>query len=189
MSEQTIKKYLRIDKQPPSPAPELIIIEAQPVQPLDQFNHILAVAPLPIVIPQQLPRRKPPTIIIRSEGGARLSELLNIGRRYHKLCRYDFVQKVQHGYYLYERWDEWRTCALAAVYAGAFGAASIEAPGFSYSQAVWRLSQLVGYNLGERVVDGPTGRRSTVADEMIKLVDENLWSRAGVVEWLASEGM
>ena len=55
--------------------------------------------------------------------------------------------------------------------------------------AVWLLSQLVGLDIGQRRVVGPTGRRNNVADEMIKLVDENLWTRAGVAEWLASIGV
>ncbi|MBK7897536.1 MAG: hypothetical protein IPJ90_22170 [Anaerolineaceae bacterium] len=54
--------------------------------------------------------------------------------------------------------------------------------------AIWRLSQRVGYNIGERQVVGPTGRHNNLADEMIKLVDDNLWTRAGVAEWVASLG-
>jgi hypothetical protein len=55
--------------------------------------------------------------------------------------------------------------------------------------AVWQLSQLVGFDIGQHQVTGPTGRRNNVADEMIKLVDENYWTRAGVAEWLASMGV
>lgn len=117
-----------------------------------------------------------------------LSNFLRIGRLYHPLCRSAFVEKVQLGYYAYERREEWRTCALAAAYAGAFGPQSIERPDFSYSMAIWRLSQRVGYNIGERQVVGPTGRHNNLADEMIKLVDDNLWTRAGVAEWVASLG-
>ena len=115
-----------------------------------------------------------------------LSNFLRIGRMYHPLCRNTFVERVQIGYYAYERREEWRTCALAAAYAGAFGPQSIEKPEFSYSMANWRLSQLVGFDIGQRQVVGPTGRHNNLADEMIRLVDENLWTRAGVAEWLAS---
>ena len=95
---------------------------------------------------------------------------------------------MQLGYYVYEQREEWRTCALAAAYAGAFGPQSIERPDFSYSMAIWRLSQRVGYNIGERQLVGPTGRHNNLADEMIKLVDDNLWTRAGVADWVASLG-
>lgn len=117
-----------------------------------------------------------------------LSNFLRVGRLYHPLCRNTFVERVQIGYYAYERREEWRTCALAAAYAGAFGPQSIEKPEFSYSMAIWRLSQLVGFDIGQHQVVGPTGRRNNVADEMIKLVDENLWTRTGVAEWLTSMG-
>jgi hypothetical protein len=117
-----------------------------------------------------------------------LSNFLRIGSLYHPLCRNAFVERVQIGYYVYERREEWRTCALAAAYAGAFGAQSIERPDFSYSMAIWRLSQRVGFDIGKRMVVGPTGRNNKLVDEMIKLVDDNLWSRAGVAEWVASLG-
>jgi hypothetical protein len=134
----------------------------------------------PIIIPQ-LPEAPETTTDT-------LSNFLRIGRLYHPLCRTAFVEKVQIGYYAYERREEWRTCALAAAYAGAFGPQSIEKPDFSYSMAIWRLSQRVGFNIGERQVLGPTGRRNNLADEMIKLVDDNLWTRAGVADWVASLG-
>ena len=157
--------------------PEVIIIEAQPVED-EQFSHIIAVAPLPIVVPRQLPQRhQPPVVHICTQpaAGPRLSDLLLIGRQYHAQCRGTFVERVEHGYYAYERWVEWRTCALAAVYAAAFGPASIERPEFSYTQAVWQLSRLMGWGLEERMVQGPTGRRNNVATELVKLVDENYW--------------
>ena len=117
-----------------------------------------------------------------------LSNFLRIGSLYHPLCRNAFVERVQIGYYAYERREEWRTCALAAAYAGAFGPQSIEKPDFSYSMAIWRLSQRIGFDIGQRQVVGPTGRQNNLADEMIKLVDDNLWTRAGVAEWVASLG-
>lgn len=113
-----------------------------------------------------------------------LATFLAIGRTYHPLCRNAFVEKVQHGNYAYERCDEWRTCAVAAAYAGAFGSQSVERPEFSYSMAVWRLNQRVGYNLDQLWIVGPTGRKSTIYDEMILLTDTNLWATDGLVEWL-----
>lgn len=192
--EKALQTYLRINEDPPAPT---IISQAHPVDELDQFAHIISVAPLPITVPRRWEPehlRRPAPPIVRIPGpaptpGPMMSELLMIGRQYHPLCRGSFVEKVAVGYYAYERRTEWRTCALAAMYAGAFGAASIEKPDFSYTQALWRLSQLVGFKIGDCGVVGPTGRRNNLADEMVKLVDENLWSRAGVAEWLASEGM
>lgn len=134
----------------------------------------------------------PPTPIIitlpEAALNGRLSNFLRIGRLCHPLCRNAFVERLQIGYYAYERREEWRTCALAAAYAGAFGPESIERPDFSYSMAVWRLSQRVGFDIDQRQVVGPTGRHNNLVDEMIKLIDENLWTRAGVAEWLESQG-
>ncbi len=118
-----------------------------------------------------------------------LSSSLALGRTYHPLCRGTFVQKVQHGYYAYERWTEWQTCALAAAYAGIFGPGEIEKPEFSYSQACWLLSQVVGYDPAKLIVEGPTGRRLPVAEEMVRLVDDNLWNRRAVAAWLGSKGL
>ena len=155
--------------EPPSMA--CLVVEAGPV------TTITAPTPPPIIITAPL-----------AEPNGRLSHYLFTGRLHHPLCRNAFVERVQIGYYAYERREEWRTCALAAAYAGCFGPQSIEKPEFSYSMAIWRLSQRVGFDIGKRQVVGPTGRRNNLADEMIKLVDENLWTRAGVAEWLASIG-
>lgn len=118
-----------------------------------------------------------------------LSQALLAGRELHPLCRGTFVQKVQHGYYAYERRDEWQTCALAAAYAGIFGRAAVEQPEFSYTQACWLLSQVLCYDPAKLIVEGPTGRRLPVAEEMVKLVDDNLWNRRAVAAWLGSVGL
>lgn len=181
------QKYLQINK----PAPP-VIIEVAPQPTPDHFKKILEVAPLPIVVPQHLPvRQRPPTIRITmpQSSPSILSYLLDVGRGYHAQCRNAFVEKVQYGYYAYERREEWRTCALAAIYAGAFGSESIQQPEFSYSQAVWRLSQRLGYDIGKRPVVGPTGRHNNLADEIMALNDVNKWSRAGIAEWLASQSL
>lgn len=156
--------------EPPSMA--CLVVEAGPV------TTITAPTPPPIIITAPL-----------AEPNGRLSHYLFTGRLHHPLCRNAFVERVQIGYYAYERREEWRTCALAAAYAGCFGPQSIEKPEFSYSMAIWRLSQRVGFDIGKRQVIGPTGRHNNLVDEMIKLVDENLWTRAGVAEWLASLGV
>jgi len=123
-------------------------------------------------------KSQPIIITLPSEAtGETLSNFLRVGRQYHPLCRHSFVERVQVGYYFYERREEWRTCALAAAYAGAFGPGSIERPEFSYSMVVWRLSQRVGFDI------------SAIAEKMITLVDENFWTRAGVAEWLESMGI
>jgi len=116
---------------------------------------------------------------------AELARFLAIGRTYHARASIgSFVDKVQVGYYAYERREEWRTCAVAAAYAGAFGRDSIERDEFSYSMAIWELGDLVGYDLAELHVLGPTGRVSAVMDEMVLLTDTNLWTRLGLVHWL-----
>lgn len=153
-------------------------------------------SPTDLIMPQRpLPVPQPPEpIIIHLPPNkpqiqtAALSTFLRIGRLYHPLCRNSFVERVQIGYYFYERREEWRTCALAATYAGAFGPQSIERPDFSYSMAIWRLSQRVGFDIGQQQIVGPTGRHTNLADEMIQLVDENLWTRAGVADWVESLG-
>lgn len=149
-------------------------------------------AALDFVPPAVLPGEpQPPPIIIPGRGheNGRLSDLILVGRTYHPLCRQAFVEKVQIGYYAYERREEWRTCTLAAAYAGAFGPDSIQRPDFSYTMAVWRLSQRLGYDIGKLQVVGPTGRHNSLANEMIELTDVNLWTRAGVAEWVSSIGM
>lgn len=116
---------------------------------------------------------------------AMLAGFLAIGRTYHaRAGTGSFVDKVQVGYYAWEIREEWRTCALAATYAGAFGPQAIERDVFSYSMAIWELSDLVGYDLNELHVLGPTGRLSAVCDEMVLLTDTNLWTRLGLVHWL-----
>lgn len=145
--------------------------------------------------PMWQPHQRPEPVIIPGYVAAppapvhSLSGFLRLGRLYHPLCRNAFVVRVQVGYYAYERREEWRTCALAAAYAGAFGPPAIEQPEFSYTMAVWRLSQLVGFDIGTHQVRSPGGRIGSVAEEMVRLVDVNLWTRTGVAEWLASMGM
>lgn len=131
----------------------------------------------------------PPMRVERPVEGATLSRFLQVGRTYHPLCRHAFLEKRTVGYYHYERRLEYRTCAVAAAYAGAFGPAAIERPDFSYSMAVWRLSQRIGVDLDRVHVYGPTGRCQPVAREMMQLVDEDYWTREGVAEWLASLGL
>lgn len=131
------------------------------------------------------------------EPQERLSNFLRIGRQYHPLApRGCFVWQRElepygRDYYIALVGDHRpiHTCALAAAYAGAFGPESVERPEFSYSMAVWRLSQRVGFDIGQFQVVGPTGRHNNLADEMIKLVDENLWTRAGVADWVESLGV
>jgi hypothetical protein len=156
---------------------------------------ITAQFPVELIVPERplpIPHQPEPIIIHLPHNEKKqtetLSHFLRIGRLYHPLCRHAFVERVQIGYYAYERREEYRTCALAAAFAGAFGPQSIERPEFSYSMAIWRLSQRVGFDIGQRQVIGPTGRHNNLADEMIRLVDENLWTRTGVADWVESLG-
>ncbi|MCP5097426.1 MAG: hypothetical protein GY943_17920 [Chloroflexi bacterium] len=118
-----------------------------------------------------------------------LADYLFIGRQYHALCRHHFVEQVMHGHYAYSRYVEYRTCAIAAAYAGAFGSESIKSRKLSKSMAIWRLNQRVGYDLTSRMIVGPTGRTNTVADEMFKLIDVDYWTREGVADWLQVVGL
>lgn len=135
---------------------------------------------------------KPAPVVIEARpihsptGSNTLSNFLQVGRQYHRLCRGSFMERRVIGYYHYERRIEYRTCVIAAAYAGAFGPESIEEKGFSYSMAIWRLSQKVGYDLNTLEVYGPTGRCQAVAREIIQLVDQDGWTREGVAEWLES---
>jgi hypothetical protein len=140
------------------------------------FSHVIATSQV-VTIPA-------PVYFGEYSPLAELAGYLAIGRTYHELARFAFVEKVQLGYYAYERRVEWRTCALAAAYSGAFGPQAVERPEFSYSEAIWRLSKRIGYNLDQLYVIGPTGRFSAVPDEMTLLTDANYWSRRGVAEWL-----
>lgn len=143
-------------------------------------SHYPAV-PGPMIIDMPTP--------VKPVDTATLSNYLRIGRTYHPLCRHAFIEKRITGYYHYEQRVQYSTCAVAAAYAGAFGPQSIERPDFSYSMALWRLSQKVGYDLNQRIVNGPTGRRQPIAEEMMQLVDDNHWTREGLIEWLESLGL
>src|SRR5690606_4889556 len=119
---------------PSDDGPIVLVERVAPLELVSQKSE-----PIVINIPASHPRTQVNT----------LSNFLRVGRLYHPLCRNTFVERVQIGYYAYERREEWRTCALAAAYAGAFGPQSIEKPEFSYSMAIWRLSQLVGFDIGQ----------------------------------------
>lgn len=118
-----------------------------------------------------------------------LSYLMLVGRQYHPLCRDAFVERVSIGYYAYERRYEWKTCAIAAAYAGAFGAESIERPDFSYSMAVYRLSKLIGYDMHKLRMNLPTGTQMPLDEGIMSLVDNHLWTRQGVAELLMDNGL
>lgn len=115
-----------------------------------------------------------------------LAAFLSIGRTYHPLCRRTLIQRQVVGYYHYERHVVYKTGPLAATYAGAFGSQMVERPDFSYSMALWKLSQEVGCDLSQLWVNGPTGRCQPVIEEMTSLVDVDYWTRAGLVSWLES---
>lgn len=147
------------------------------------------------------PVRKTITINVptRQLSGNSLAACLERGRHMHPLCRDSFIERHDIGYYHYERRTEWRTCAVAAAYAGAFGARAIETAvpvcsparqmsltGPSGSQMAWQLGQHLGIDLQNTAVYGPTGRRQPIANEMIALVDRDGWTRAGIVSWLQS---
>ncbi|MCP4368010.1 MAG: hypothetical protein GY797_07855 [Deltaproteobacteria bacterium] len=159
--------------------------------PLMQALPSRTTRPSPFPLPPQI--ESGPIVIDASTAvptnTATLSNYLQIGRTYHPLCRNAFMEKHIIGYYHYERRVQFHTCALAAVYVGAFGPQSIERPDFSLSMALWRLSQKVGYDLNNKLVYGPTGRYQSVAQEMMDLIDKDYWTREGVSEWLRSLGL
>lgn len=161
------------------------LVSAPPTEETQQYLVVVNAGPLVTITPTPIVISVPPL----TNPQHSLSGYLRVGSTYHALCRNTFVERVQIGYWAYERREEWRTCALAAAYAGCFGPRSIEKPAFSYSMAIWQLSQRLGFDIGKLQVIGPTGRQNNLADEMIKLVDENLWTRTGVAEWLASIGV
>ncbi|MBX3058279.1 MAG: hypothetical protein KF770_17590 [Anaerolineae bacterium] len=152
------------------------------------LRSITAASP-PVTIPAPAYGRPVPTIV--SIPATRpLSELIAIGRTYHPLCRHAFIEKRVTGYYHYERRVTWHTCALAAAVVGAYGPASIERDDFSYSEAIYLLARVIGYRADDVIVPGPTGRRvQPLADEIMQLVDFNMWSRAGVATWLEDLGL
>lgn len=148
----------------------------------------------PVVIPGQAQAEDgPPPIFIdngsgasqeRGAGLAGLARLILIGRQYHEAAGPGaFVEKIYQGYYGYERHTVYKTCAIAAAYAGAFGPKSIERPAFSYSQAVYTLSLLLNFDLKQTVTD-PAGGRGPLVVRIIKLTDVHYWDTAGIVAWL-----
>lgn len=165
---------------------------------LRQFASLLAVRPLPMPIRQGLPQhgvvipgQAQPTIIhmpTAQPALATLSELILAGRRLHKVCRGGYVRKIRHGSYLYERWDEWTTCALAAAYAGAFGAKAVERDDWSPDEAIWKLEMVLGYNVRTQRITSPNRYETTIEKEIYHLVDAKMWSREGVALWLITQG-
>ena len=155
-----------------------IIPQKRPLPQQHRPQHLRTIQQTPIIIDIPAPQRQTHTNT--------LSSYLDKGRQMHPLCRHSFIERVELGYYHYERRTEWRTCALAAAYAGAFGAHTIERPEFSYSMALWQLSQKLGYDLHQTIVYGPTGRCQPVIDEMVQLIDQDGWTREGVAQWLRS---
>ncbi|MEM7335904.1 MAG: hypothetical protein AAF490_27750 [Chloroflexota bacterium] len=126
---------------------------------------------------------------VRTSRAHRLSALLRLGSQKHPLCRNNFIQKVVTGYYHYERETHIHTCAIAAAFVGAFGEQTVFDPQFSFSTAVLKLSQHTGIDLANTIVTGPTGRRNSIAKEMMALVDMNWWTREAVADWLESIGL
>lgn len=146
----------------------------------------------PIAEPLHRPHPVPGVIPLRygrQPRTARLSDLLRIGSAIHPLCRGDFVEQVICSHYAYSRRISYRTNPIAAIYVGAYGPSAIEADTFSYSMAVWRINQTVGFDIGEVMVDGPTGWHNKLVDELIRLVDEEYWTREGIAEWLWTLGL
>ena len=83
------------------------------ITPKRPVELIVTERPLPIPHqPEPIIINLPPNEKTQTET---LSHFLRIGRLYHPLCRHAFVERVQIGYYAYERRNEWRTCALAAA--------------------------------------------------------------------------
>lgn len=117
-----------------------------------------------------------------------LGYFLALGRAIHGPVADEFMVREGRGYYHYEKQDRFLTNAVAAAYAGAFGRESVEAQPFSPSLAKWRLSHLLGMDLDQVRVSGPTGRTQPVLDEMIDLMHTDGWSRAGIADWLYSLG-
>ena len=114
-----------------------------------------------------------------------LAQLIAAGSAYHDAAAPGaFVEVLQVGYYAWERRIVYRTCPVAAAYVGAFGPDSIERPAFSYTQAIYRLSRRVGYDLEVPVVD-PLGKRGPLVERIIKLTDDHKWDRAGIIEWVS----
>lgn len=138
-----------------------------------------------IIIPGYPPEAAPPLPMGTGKPRQSLADLIRVGATYHPPASPGaFVEKIQSGYYAYERREEWRTCIIAAAYAGAFGPGSVERPYFSYTQAVYRLSRQVGYNL-EMIVTDPLGVTGKFAERIIKLTDDHHWQREGIIEWVS----
>jgi hypothetical protein len=170
-----IKQYITLQEAKPVSGTALVtgvtqLPDIRPPEPIIIPGYAEELAgPLPIMIPE--PRRS-------------LAELIRLGATYHDQASPGaFVEKVTMGYYAYERREVWRTCALAAAYAGAFGPASIERPQFSYSEAVFMLNGRLGYHLYTEVTD-PVGGRGRLVDRIIKLTDDHKWTREGVAQWV-----
>lgn len=119
----------------------------------------------------------------------KLSDLVWRGAQVHKQCRHGFVEQVICGHYAYSRRVSYRTNVVAAAWVGLLGPDVIEVDVFPYKMVIWQLNKALGYDIEKTIVDGPTGRRGSVVNEMIQLMDVDYWTREGVAIWLHDIGL
>lgn len=121
-----------------------------------------------------------------------LSMFLEIGRMYHGYCQHYHIERTEYGYYHYERQEEYKTDAIAAMYAGAFGKKSVERTDtFSMSQAIYQLSERLNIDLFRVRLPSPINQNAIVdvMNECNNLVAIDGWTRAGVANWLRKNGL
>ncbi len=150
----------------------------------------------------QRPTTVVPTIVLKAPmpnsvpTHQKLSQLILSGRQHHPQAVGSFVEQVTAGYYAYEQRTEWRTCALAAAYVGAFGPNAInERTGQSMVNA--GLEPLIGYHPDMLTIAGPplpinggTAHHVRSVSATIQALNDNHgWTRLAIARWLAQQGL
>jgi hypothetical protein len=108
-----------------------------------------------------------------------LSLWLERGRHYHHRAYRYWVETDENG-------TVTATCALVAMYAGAFGPHEVFS-GMDKNMIIWRLGQRAGISMVEYKVMTPYGRKP-LHEAVIGLNDAG-WTRKVIAEWLATEGL
>lgn len=159
---------------------------------------VIPCQPKAMQLPQQPASPAPPVIVMPSTKLRPLSELIEIGRHYHRQARHDFVQKWSNNHYFVQhRIEELRTCALAAAYVAHFGPYAINEY-TSRSMVETELEPIIGYHPALITIIGPVlydstnqpyQRTFTISALVQYLNDHEGWTRQAIGRELAKQGL
>ena len=117
-------------------------------QPLTGYNVVTAVsqpqpAPAVVIAAQEWSQLYQPQVIHLQP----IAHYLAVVWSLYDVARGKFVERVQHGFYHYERHEEWRICALAAIYIGLTNATPASIASTDFDMIEFGITRLTGRNL------------------------------------------